>query len=136
MPFEVQQINPLDQQASTGVGVGLPFSSTSVFNTTYTTQDALKANLVNYFLTGTSERFLNPNLGAGLRALLFDQMTEDKKDEIKTVIKSGVAQWFPNVNIIQLLVAEDIDSQTITISLKYSVAMTNIQDQLSINFQQ
>jgi phage baseplate assembly protein W len=136
MPFAVQQINPVDQQPSVGVGVGLPFSSTSVFNTTYSTQDALKANLVNYFLTGTSERFLNPNLGAGLRALLFDQITEDKKEEIKTVIRSGIAQWFPNVNVIQIQVQEDIDSHTVTISLKYSVAFTNIQDQLSINFQQ
>ena len=136
MPFEIQQVNPLDQQPSVGVGVGLPFSSTSVFNTTYSTQDALKSNLVNYFLTGTSERFLNPNLGAGLRALLFDQITEDKKEEIKTVIRSGIAQWFPNVNVIQIQVQEDIDSHTVTISLKYSVAFTNIQDQLSINFQQ
>lgn len=136
MAFQVQQINPLDQQPSVGVGVGLPFSSNSVFNTTYSTQDALKSNLINYFLTGTSERFLNPNLGAGLRALLFDQMTEDKKDEIKTTIRSGVAQWFPNINIQNLQVAEDLDSQTVTISIKYNVRLTNIQDELSINFQQ
>ena len=136
MPFEIQQINPLDQQPSVGVGVGLPFSSNSVFNTTFSTQDALKANLVNYFLTGTSERFLNPNLGAGLRALLFDQITEDRKEEIKSVVRAGISQWFPNVKIIQLQVVEDIDSHTVTISLKYSVAMTNIQDQLLINFQQ
>ena len=136
MAFQVQQINPLDQQPSVGVGVGLPFSSNSVFNTTYSTQDALKSNLINYFLTGTSERFLNPNLGAGLRALLFDQMTEDKKEEIKTVIRSGVAQWFPSINIQNLQVAEDIDSQTVTISIKYNVRLTNIQDELSINFQQ
>jgi len=136
MAFEVQQINPLDQQPSVGIGVGLPFSSNSVFNTTYSTQDALKSNLINYFLTGTSERFLNPNLGAGLRALLFDQMTEDKKDEIKTVIRSGVAQWFPNINIQNLQVVEDLNSQTITISIRYNVRLTNIQDELSINFQQ
>ena len=136
MAFNVQQINPLDQQPSVGVGVGLPFSSNGVFNTTFTTQDALKSNLINYFLTGTSERFLNPNLGAGLRALIFDQMTEDKKEEIKTTVRSGVAQWFPSLNIQNLQVVEDIDTQTITISLKYNVRLTNIQDQLSINFQQ
>ena len=136
MAFQVQQINPLDQRPSVGVGVGLPFSSTSVFNTTYTTQDALKSNLVNYFLTGTSERFLNPNFGAGLRALLFDQMTEDKKDEIKAVIQSGISQWFPDVNIQSIQVANSPDTQTVTISLRYNVRMTNIQDQLSINFQQ
>jgi len=136
MAFQVQQINPLDQQPSVGVGVGLPFSSTSVFSTTYTTQEALKANLVNYFLTGTSERFLNPNFGAGLRALLFDQMTEDKVDEIKAVVQSGVSQWFPDVNILNIQVVNSPDTYTTTISLKYNVRMTNIQDQLSINFQQ
>jgi phage baseplate assembly protein W len=136
MAFQVQQINPLDQRPSVGVGVGLPFSSTSVFSTTYTTQEALKANLVNYFLTGTSERFLNPNFGAGLRALLFDQMTEDKIDEIKAVVQSGVSQWFPDVNILNIQVSNSPDTYTTTISLKYNVRMTNIQDQLSINFQQ
>jgi len=136
MAFQVQQINPLDQRPSVGVGVGLPFSSTSVFNTTYTTQEALKSNLVNYFLTGTSERFLNPNFGAGLRALLFDQMTEDKVDEIKAVVQSGISQWFPDVNVLNIQVANSPDTQTTTISLRYNVRMTNIQDQLSINFQQ
>ena len=83
MAFKVQQINPLDLQPSVGVGVGLPFTSDQVFTTTYTTQDAIKANLINYFLTGKSERFFNPDLGAGLRAVLFDQMTEDGQDEIE-----------------------------------------------------
>ena len=63
-------------------------------------------------------------------------MTEDKKEEIKTTVRSGVAQWFPSLNIQNLQVVEDIDTQTITISLKYNVRLTNIQDQLSINFQQ
>jgi hypothetical protein len=85
MASNVQKISPLDLQPRKAVGVSLPFSSTSVFNSTYSTQDALKSNLVNHFLTEKGERFLNPNLGAGLRRLLFDQMTEDKKNEIYRV---------------------------------------------------
>ena len=61
MAFNVQQINPLDLQPSVGIGVGLPFTSGEVFSTTYTTQDAIKSNLINYFLTGKSERFFNPD---------------------------------------------------------------------------
>ena len=136
MAFQVQQINPLDQQPSVGVGVGLPFSSNSVFNTTFTTQDALKSNLINYFLTGTSERFLNPNLGAGLRALLFDQMTEDKKEEIGYVVRQGVAEWFPSVIIQSLQTEYSEDTNTVTILMNYAVSQTNIQDQLVINFEQ
>ena len=136
MAFNVQQINPLDLQPRMAVGVGLPFSSNSVFNSTYTTKDALKANLINYFLTEKGERFLNPALGAGLRALLFEQMTEDKKEEIDYAVRQGVAEWFPNVIIQQLETIYSQDINTVTISIVYNVAQTNIQDQLVINFEQ
>jgi phage baseplate assembly protein W len=136
MAFKVQQINPLDLQPSVGVGVGLPFTSDQVFTTTYTTQDAIKANLINYFLTGKSERFFNPDLGAGLRAVLFDQMTEDGQDEIEYIVQAGLATWFPNVIVNQLTTQASPDSNTFTLFLRYSIANTNIQDELLINFEQ
>ena len=136
MAFQVQRINPLDLQPRKAVGVGLPFSSPSVFNSTYTTKDALKANLINYFLTERGERFLNPTLGAGLRALLFDQMTEDKKEQINYVVRQGISDWFPSVVIQNLETAYSQDTNTVTVLLSYSVLQTNIQDQLVINFEQ
>ena len=136
MAFEVERIHPLDLQPRKAVGVSLPFSGKAVFNSTYTTKDALKSNIINYFLTERGERFFNPNFGAGLRALLFDQMIEDKEEDIKYKISQGLADWFPNVvaNIIQ--VNNSPDTNTITVYLSYSVAQTNIQDELVINFEQ
>ena len=136
MAFQVERIHPLDLQPRKAVGVGLPFSSTSVFNSTYTTQDALKSNLINFLLTEKSERFLNLDLGAGLRALLFDQMTEDKRGEIEGVIRSGISMWFPNVQIKSIQVQAFPDTNTVTVFMSYSVKFTNIQDQLVINFEQ
>jgi phage baseplate assembly protein W len=136
MAFKAQQINPLDLQPSVGVGIGIPFTSDQVFTTTYTTQDAIKANLINYFLTGKSERFFNPDLGAGLRAVLFDQMTEDGQDEIEYIVQTGLATWFPNVVVNQLTTQASPDSNTFTLFLRYSIANTNIQDELLINFEQ
>jgi phage baseplate assembly protein W len=136
MAFKAQQINPLDLQPSVGVGIGIPFTSDQVFTTTYTTQDAIKANLINYFLTGKSERFFNPDLGAGLRAVLFDQMTEDGQDEIEYIVQTGLATWFPNVIVNQLTTQASPDSNTFTLFLRYSIANTNIQDELLINFEQ
>jgi phage baseplate assembly protein W len=136
MAFEIQQIHPLDLQPRKAVGVGLPFSSNSVFTSTYTTKDALKSNIINYFLTEKGERFLNPNLGAGLRAILFDQMTEDTKEVVKQVIRQGIAEWFPNVSIEDLRVSYTQDTNTATVYISYRVVQTNIQDQLIINFEQ
>lgn len=136
MAFQVQQINPLDLQPSVGVGVGLPFSSDQVFTTTYTTQDAIKANLINYFLTGKSERFFNPDLGAGLRAVLFDQMTDDTQDQVEYIVRIGLSTWFPNVVVNELRTQTSPDTNTFTLFLRYSIANTNIQDELLINFEQ
>ena len=136
MAFNVQQINPLDLQPRKAVGVSLPFSSTSVFNSTYTTQDALKSNLINHFLTEKGERFLNPNLGAGLRRLLFDQITSDKEDEIETVVRTEISTWFPNLQVNETKVISSPDTNTVTVYIKYSVTQTNIQDELLINFEQ
>ena len=63
MAFEVKKIDPLDLQPRKAVGVQLPFSGKSVFNVNYTTEAAIKTNLINYFLTGRGERFLNVNFG-------------------------------------------------------------------------
>ena len=136
MAFQVQKIHPLDIQPRKAVGVSLPFSAKAVFNSTYTTKDALKSNIVNYFLTEKGERFFNPNFGAGLRALIFDQMTEDKTEEIKYVVSQGITDWFPNVVVNKVKVGSSPDTNTTTIYLSYSVAQTNIQDELVINFEQ
>jgi phage baseplate assembly protein W len=136
MAFEVQQINPLDLQPSVGVGVGLPFSSNQVFNTTYTTQEAIKTNLINYFLTGESERFFNPTFGAGITAVLFDQMTVDIDDQVQARIRSGLATWFPNVIVREITTQMQQDANTYVLYLKYSIRNTNVSDELLINFEQ
>jgi phage baseplate assembly protein W len=136
MAFNVQQIDPIDFQPSVAVGVGLPFSAGNVFNSTYTTQNALKANLINFFLTDTGERFLNPNLGAGLRTLLFDQMTQDNMDEVESAIRVGLTNWFTNITLIDVNIEQSQDTNTVTIFMKYKINKTNVQDQLVINFQQ
>jgi phage baseplate assembly protein W len=72
MAYQVRNINPLDLQPSTGIGVSIPFSSKSVFTTVYTTQEQLKYNIINYLLTNRKERVFVPNFGAGIRDLLFE----------------------------------------------------------------
>lgn len=136
MAFEAKRISPLDLQPRKAVGVSLPFSSKSVFNSTYTTKDALKANLINFFLTDKKERFLNPNFGAGLRALIFEQMTADTQEELVYVIKSGLSQWFPNLIVNNLQVSPSPDTNMVSVYLVYSIAQTNITDELVINFEQ
>lgn len=136
MAFEVKKIDPIDLQPRKGVGVSLPFSGPGVFNTTFETKDAIKTNMINFFLTGTGERFLNPTFGSGLRNLLFDQLTQDKIDEIKTIIKEGLNLYFPRVITTDMQLNAEPDTNSVFLIMAYKISETNIEDSLVINFEQ
>ena len=136
MAYKVQRINPLDLQPRKAVGVALPFSGRAVFNSTYTSKDATKANLINFFLTGKNERVLNVDFGAGLRNFLFENLTQDLVDSTRELINQSLELYFPQVIINNLELLAYPDQNLVTFSLKYSVRETNITDEVVINFEQ
>ena len=136
MAYNVVRIDPLDLQPRKAVGVALPFQGRAVFNSTYTTKDATKANLVNFFLTAQYERVFNINFGAGLRNLLFEQITQESLQNIQATIERGLEAFFPQVIVNSMQLTPLPDSNTVSFELKYSVRETNITDELVINFEQ
>ena len=136
MAFEVKKIDPRDLQPRVAIGVKLPFSGKAVFNSTYTSAEAIKTNLINYFLTGRGERFMNPTFGNGLQTLLFDQLTEDKVKQIDALIKADISYYFPRIEIVNISTEGIPETNTVQFALSYKVKDTNIEDELSINFEQ
>jgi len=133
MPFDAQQIYPIDFDKSAAVGVDIPFSYPAVFKPNYTTKDAIKNNLINYFLTNPGERYLNP-IGGGLRAFIFEQITTDNLDFLEERISSDLKLYFPNVLVGNLEILRQEDFNIITVKLTYNVINTNINDTLEIDF--
>jgi hypothetical protein len=133
MPFDAQQIYPIDFDKSAAVGINIPFSDPAVFKPNYTTKDAIKNNLINYFLTNPGERYLNP-IGGGLRAFIFEQITTDNLDFLEERISSDLKLYFPNVLVGNLEILRQEDFNIITVKLTYNVINTNINDTLEIDF--
>lgn len=136
MAYKVQRINPLDLQPRKAVGVALPFSGRAVFNSTYTTKDAIRNNIINYFLTGKNERVFNVNFGSGLRNFLYEAITADNIESVKASIRTDLDLYFPRVIVKALNLKAYPDQNLINFHLSYSVSETNIVDEVSINFEQ
>jgi len=134
MAFSPQQIAPIDFDASVAVGVNLPFSGQAVFISNYQTKDAIKNNLINFFLTNPGERVLNPTFGGGLRAFIFEQITLDNLNFLREDINQKLTLYFPNVIVEDLIVTGNPDSNTINVTLKYSIINTSVYDTLVIQF--
>jgi len=135
MPTEFKKIDPIDLQPRKAVGIDIPFSGNAVFNSTFTTKDAIKANLINYFLTNPGERFFNVDFGAGLRQLLFEPINEDNIEELRGKILNDLQIFFPKVNPTQIDLKGIPESNTVEFTMRYAIADSNIEDGILINFE-
>jgi len=134
MAFGVKKIFPIDTKPGTGVGVALPFNAPGVFKTTYTTQESIKYNLINFFLTNEPERYLNPTFGVSLRAYIFQQISEDNLSGLKQNIQSQLTRFFPNVFVAELNINSIPDLYQVNIELTYNIIDTGISDNINITF--
>ena len=113
--------------------MNLPLNGPAVFISNYQTKDAIKNNLINFFLTNPGERPLNPLFGGGLRAFVFEQITLDNLSFLREDVNDNLQIFFPNIIVESLTVTGDNDNNQINVILKYSVLNTNINDTLEIN---
>jgi len=123
-----------EKRPSVGVGITIPFDGPTGINSSYSTQQAIKSNLLNYLLTDNRERIFNPNFGSGIRGKLFEQLSTSTVDELNNMLINEIDLYFPNVLISQLSITPIADLNTLQIFFRYSVALTNIEDEIQITF--
>jgi phage baseplate assembly protein W len=134
MAYNIININPLDLSPSKGVGIQVPFNGPTGLNITYTTKDATKSNILNFFLTGKRERIMNPNLGAGIREQLFEQITQGTVQNMEDIITFGLSDYFPQVTLNKLTINASPDQNFLQVYISYSIKNGNMKDELLINF--
>ena len=130
------QIFPNDLRPSVGIGVDIPFNKPGVFTSNYQTKDAIKNNLINYFLTNTGERFMNPDFGGGLKNFIFEQISTNNISNLKNRIQDQLNAFFTRINVLKFDILTDPDQYTITVLLKYSIKNTGMVDSITIDFNQ
>tara|TARA_B100001559_G_scaffold321114_1_gene336445 strand:- start:5497 stop:5904 length:408 start_codon:yes stop_codon:yes gene_type:complete len=135
MAFGAIKKFPNDTRPRVGIGVDIPFSAGGVFTPNYTTREAIKNNLVNYFLTNPGERPANPLFGGGLRGFIFQQMADENLDFLKEDIGQKLSTFFPDVIVDNVSVVGNHDNNEVVVNIKYAVSNTGIEDELNLSFQ-
>ena len=127
-----QQIDPLDLTPSTGVGVALPFNGPAVFNSSYTTKDQVKSNLINVLLTEPGERVNLPDFGVGLKRLLFETQIDTATLEAR--IDNQVKIYIPEITLISANANFSPDEHILYIKITYRYNPSNEVDAIQLNF--
>jgi hypothetical protein len=126
------RVNPLDLQKNIAVGVSLPFNGPGVFNSTYSTKEQTKSNLVNLLLTSAGERIMNPNFGTELRNFLFEGINEDNIGLLKTSLLNSITIYVPGITVTSIDVASNPDYNLINLSVNYLLDISQTPDEVTI----
>ena len=156
MAYNVRKIQPEDLEGRKVIGVKLPFGGvysivdltenssyssrrrrprTVIFVPTYQTKDAIRTNLLNYFMTAKGERYFNLSFGNELVKSLFEHDTPERRTIILDQTKRDLQLWFPKVQVLTLEV-NSVEENAIQLYLQYAIRDTNTIDELTINLAQ
>jgi len=80
------------------------------------------SNLKNLILTNKGERVGQPDFGCDISSLLFEQITEETGQQIKSSIQDAVENWLPYITIADVFVTfQDSQPNAIYIAVEFTV---------------
>ena len=128
------RVNPLDLQKNIAIGVSLPFNGPGVFNSTYTTKDKIKSNLINLLLTNEGERVMNPNFGTALRRFLFEGITDNNIESLRNSLLNSITTYIPGITVTDISVIPDNDHNLVNLNVNYVIDISQNPDEVTIQF--
>ena len=83
--------------------------------------EAIKASVRNLILTNYNERPFQPEIGSGIRGLLFEPADIITMHDIEEAVKRTIENFEPRVIVLGVQVTDDVDNNSYTISIEYRI---------------
>lgn len=129
---QTYRLNPQDLGQPRGIGVSVLYNNgTNVFNTTSTTADQVKSNLINYLLTNKGERLYDPAFGGDVKRAIFEQADLTSFENIISRLEIEIPVYIPGIILRDINFKLQPDYNLVTIIIDYTINQQN--NQLSIN---
>jgi phage baseplate assembly protein W len=84
-------------------------------------EDAVKEAMRNLILTDRGERLMQPNLGTGLRELLFENLTPATLELVKDRVLTTLELYEPRADIIDVTVAGSLDENEVYVTVMFYI---------------
>ena len=130
---EEKKYHPLDLQKNIGVGIPLPLGGTPIFANTFTTEEQALSNLKNLLLTRKGERPFQPLFGTDVPSFLFENITKNLLDNLKSGLQKDIEFWLPYINIKEIIVDDLSNENRINISFSFSVGESGANQIIIVN---
>lgn len=94
-------------------------------------EDSINESLRNLIMTDRGERLMQPQLGCGVRSLLFGLMTPTTIKLLEEQIRETINNHEPRVTLIDVVVSGNYERNTLTATISYYTI--NVQEPVSVD---
>jgi phage baseplate assembly protein W len=123
---QIYRLNPQDIGQPRGIGVSVLYNnSTNVFNSTITTKEQVKSNLINYVLTNKGERLYDPNFGGDIRRAIFEANDDAAFESVIARLEDEIPAYVPNIILQSITLQKNPDYNMVNISINYQLNQEN-----------
>jgi len=95
-------------------------------------EDAVKQAIKNLILTDPGERLMQPYIGAGIRAMLFENLTPGTLRLIEKRIRTTIESYEPRADLIDVTASSTIDDNAVSIVVRFYVRNVDAPIQLDV----
>jgi phage baseplate assembly protein W len=108
------------------IGIQVQFQDSGIFKSTYTTQQKVKNQLINFILTNPGERLFDAGFGSGIKSLLFEQTND--LTQIEEQISTGISNYVENIIVNSVNATQN--NNELYININYTI--NNQTDELTL----
>jgi phage baseplate assembly protein W len=83
--------------------------------------EAIKRSVKNLILTNFQERPFQPEIGSGVRGLLFELADPITMHDIKQAIARTIKNFEPRVNLLDVAVSDDFDNNAYNVDITFQI---------------
>lgn len=118
-----------------GIEPKLPLSysySDSYYNSIKTLKETVKQNLKNLFYTAKGEKKRDSNFGINIKSFLFENFTQETRQDITTTIMEQVGKYMPFIKVLKIDINFIEDFGELYIKFEYFIKNLGEQDILNV----
>jgi phage baseplate assembly protein W len=97
----------------------------------FVNEKAVTRSIRNLILTTPGERLYQPDIGSGIRALLFEPMSQFTANALRKMIEDTIRKYETRAQILGVEVRSDEDSNRYVVTIVYM--LINKQEPISVN---
>jgi phage baseplate assembly protein W len=86
--------------------------------------EAIKKSVVNLILTNFYERPFQPEIGSGVRGLLFELADPITISDIEDAAQQVLENFEPRISVLEVIAVDDADNNSYTLSITFQILST------------